>query len=69
MSETWGLARKATAVAVRVVDAHGHGSAVYVELPHLRITFSFLSLTFRTIAAGVNWVAGQHGPGKKSIAK
>ena len=30
MSNTWGLARKATAIAVRVLNANGSGTTAYV---------------------------------------
>lgn len=48
MSNTWGLAKRATSIAVRVLDQNGSGSTVGV-------------------IGGIDWVAGQHSPGKKSI--
>ena len=50
MSNTWGLAKRATSIAVRVLDQNGSGSTVGV-------------------IGGIDWVAGQHSPGKKSILK
>ncbi|KAL5502263.1 hypothetical protein EMCRGX_G009008 [Ephydatia muelleri] len=49
MSNTYGLAKKATAIAVRVLDENGSG---YME----------------DIISGIDWVAGQHTSGKKSVA-
>jgi subtilisin family serine protease len=49
MSDTWGLAKKGTAIAVRVLDQNGSG-------------------TTDGVIGGINWTAGQHSPGKKSVA-
>ena len=56
MSNTWGLARKATAIAVRVLDKYGDGTLAYVELSHFQ-SHNLFSLTFRGIIAGI---AAQH---------
>ncbi|KAL5502275.1 hypothetical protein EMCRGX_G009021 [Ephydatia muelleri] len=49
MSNTYGVAKKATAIAVRVLDEIGSG-------------------TNDNVIRGINWVAGQHRAGKKSVA-
>ncbi|KAL5479482.1 hypothetical protein EMCRGX_G023009 [Ephydatia muelleri] len=49
MSNTYGVAKKATAIAVRVLNENGSG-------------------TKSGVISGINWVAAQHTPGKKSVA-
>eukprot|EP00731_Ephydatia_muelleri_P006084 Em0003g332a len=48
MSNTYGVAKKATAIAVRVLDENGSG-------------------TTAGVISGINWVAGQHSSGKKTV--
>lgn len=83
MADTWGLAKKATSIAVRVLNANGSGSTAYVKTMwyYQNIAFIFplsffLTLLFTVaqthnsgVIAGVNWVANQNTSGKKSVAK
>ena len=79
MADTWGLAKKATSIAVRVLNANGSGSTSYVLQYYQSIVFIFplsffLTLLFINthnsgVIDGINWVVTQHGSGKKSVAK
>ena len=83
MSKSYGLAKKATAIAVRVLNAGGSGSFAWVIsyanaimiaisiIKSILIIVNF-AVTCSGVIAGVDWSADDHknaGPTKKSVAK
>ena len=79
MSNTYGLARKATSIAVRVLNAGGSGSVALVisqlvcSCPESFVLQIYMFVTLPPslcsgVIAGINYVATD-GSGKKSVAK
>ena len=67
IGDNYGLARKATAIAVRVINDNGSGTIAYV----LTIVVSiFITHNYSGIINGVNYAAQQHAEKKvPSVAK
>ena len=69
VGNVYGLAKKATAIAVRVLNDNGAGTFAYVFFVKLQ-QISTLCLNCRDVVAGVDYAANDHVEKKKpSVAK
>ena len=70
IGENYGLARKATAIAVRVINDNGSGTIAYVLTIGKIVVSIFITHNYSGIINGVNYAAQQHAEKKvPSVAK